>query len=201
MQSLTTAEFIAMCPVALQALVGQHVSVRLHEENTREGFIYTIDPSNNVLVLFDFEFPVLISGCYPVANVAEEVGRHTPGRVCHFLPVHAIIGIYFTGRTCSTDMQTALEHEFVSRLSGGVEEDTQLRKARIINVLKQHRIPVDDDDIKPNDGSILNGIHTPHVIRVLSGMVLLFPPYTSETCQSTNEIVLDRIRRLLLQEL
>ena len=68
------------------------------------------------------------------------------------------------------------------------EEDTIERRGRLIEWLKKNRLPVKLVIDNVNDRN--------HMINILD-TVFIKPPYFVENCESTNEIILDKVRKLV----
>ena len=157
-------------PDKLHNLVHRFVHITLCEGGELLGWVYTIDPVSNAIVIAKEN----------VENAAEK--HDSDPRSIVFVMSKAVKKL----RVMETAKQEPewLQNFAVKKQQHFTDDELQKRKTNVIEWLNKNRVPILDDS-KENE-----------VVKVLGGLVIE-PPYDADSCKGTNEIVLERIRKLI----
>ncbi|CAF0765142.1 unnamed protein product [Brachionus calyciflorus] len=173
----------AIDPSYLYQHLKKYVEIQLksRKKETKVGWVYTIDPVSLSYVLVEFmsDEPKNVT-----VIMGEEVAQ------VKILPVTDI----------DENTYSSIQNKLHSLFSESVGLDQNLkaelineeflikRRNELIKWLNKNRLPVKLDTYENNENlSVINILDT----------VFIKPPYEEQTCESTNEIILDRVQNLI----
>ena len=155
-------------------IIDKYVCITLTDRSIVHGECYTVDPVTKTIII--------------LTEICNSKNSFQPQIILSNSVTKIDVGTYplaFQG----SEYQEFKKH-FLNSLSGTTvnNENYSLdhiveRKEHMKNWLEQNRLPVSllQDDI----------------ISVVNGLALIEPPYTVDSCRSTNTIVLDRVMRIV----
>lgn len=160
-------DYRKLLPDQLRNYVGCFVRLNLCESGELQGWVYTIDPVS-----------------YSVIIAAETEEKHIDSKPIVIVMAKAIKQLQVVETTNAqpgwlNNFATKKKHEYTN-------EELKKRKASVVEWLNKNRVPIVENS---KDGESEN-------VHVIGGLVIE-PPYEVESCQGTNEIVLERIRKLI----
>ena len=160
-------DYRKLSPENLHKLVGCFVHISLCEGEQLRGWVYTIDPVSLTIVIAKDD------------DTNADSNEFDP-RTIVFVLSQAVqqLRVIDTTRKEPEWLQTfALKqrHKYT-------EDELQNRKAKLIEWLHKNRVPILDSD--------------EDAVQVVGGLVIE-APYDIDSCKGTNEIVLERIRKLI----
>lgn len=152
----------------LNQYVNRKANVLISDGTVKTGWIYTVDPVTGSIVL--------------IQN--SENGTHSS---CHLNIIcgHAVKQVELLEETLTEKEITTIES-----LLDGVKQSSysqfelNTRKVELKEWLERNRIPVQEFGA---EGEILS----------IMGVLYVDPPYNADCCRSNNEIILDRIQKLI----
>ena len=152
--------------------MNKYILVTLNDSSTIEGECFTVDPVTKSIVL-----------------ISEE--KETNVYSSHIILPHAVKTISVeTSAAPMLDSQKYQEYKekFIRLLNGRNEnnspnENNSLRRDKLKKWLEENRIPV----------TVLDG----NQLSVINGIVIIEPPYTVDSCRSTNTIVLGKLMEIV----
>ena len=145
----------------------KEVCVTADDGTTHKGWVYTIDPVSQSVVLVQFATP-------------EGSDSATASRL-EVIMGHAVVNITTVNGQTDThkkELDQLFRPKLIDELSA---EELDQRKEKVRSWLAMNRMPV------TVDGEVLN----------ISDAAFVEPPYEAENCRSTNEIILGRIQGLI----
>ena len=145
----------------------KEVCVTADDGTTHKGWVYTIDPVSQSVVLVQFATP-------------EGSDTATPSRL-EVIMGHAVVNITMVNSQTDTykkELDRLFRPKLMEELSA---EELEKRKEKVRSWLAMNRMPV------TVAGEVLN----------ISDAAFVEPPYEAENCRSTNEIILGRIQGLI----
>ncbi|XP_013393419.1 gem-associated protein 6-like [Lingula anatina] len=148
-------------PAEFVNFVNKEVCVTLEDESQHIGWVYTIDPVTENIILVNF-----ING--------EEKLELLMGHA-----VKDIVILNSNKETHKAELDRMFKLQVVTQLT---PEEMKQRQEKLRCWLMKHRIPV-----QTTDNECLS----------VSDALVIEPPYTAESCRSTNEIVLGRVQGLI----
>ena len=154
-------------PDQLRKYVGYFVELTLCEGEKQQGWVYTIDPVSYSIV----------------------IAKHTEENSTNSKPIVIVMANAIKQLRVieTTEAQPVWLNDFaVKKAHTYTEEELQKRKASVIEWLDKNRVPI----VENSNGGGRESVH------VIGGLVVE-PPYNAESCQGTNEIVLERVRKLI----
>jgi gem associated protein 6 len=155
----------------LHNLVHCFVHITLSEGEELQGWVYTIDPvSHTIVIAKDDE-----------KSYADEHDI-SDSRPIVFVMSKAIKELRVVETT--REEPKWLQNFAVKEQQNFTDDELQKRKANVVEWLHKNRVPILDDSAETK------------LVNVLGGLVIE-PPYDVDSCKGTNEIVLDRIRKLI----
>ena len=156
--------------VTLQKFVNKRVSILLSNSSKKVGWVHTIDPVTRTVILEE----------------ENEGTGNGHGRKLTFVLGHAISRVVLTNDIDSSEGPRHRITDFIAaeKTIDYSEDELAKRKGELIEWLTRNRVPV--KECSENNA-------------VLSVMGVLFvePPYGPECCRCSNEIILDRIQKLI----
>lgn len=165
-----TTDYRKQLPDELRNFVGSFVEITLCEPKKLQGWVYTIDPVSYTVV---------------IAKETEENSDNSKPVVIVMAKAIKQINIVKTTKTQPewfNDFASKKKYEYT-------REELEKRKACVVEWLNKNRVPIVKNS--PEDGG-----ESSRSIQVIGGLVIE-PPYDADSCQGTNEIVLERIRKLI----
>ena len=163
-------DYRELSPDKLRDLVHCFVHITLLEGEELQGWIYTIDPVSRTIVL-----------AKDSDEDDAEINVSNPEPIV-FVMSRAV-------KQLRLQKTTRQEPEWLSnfaakRKNNFTKDELQKRKSSLVEWLNKNRVP------------ILNNSADEDVVKV-AGSLVIEPPYDVDSCKGTNEIVLDRIRKLI----
>eukprot|EP00058_Branchiostoma_floridae_P024604 XP_002610094.1 hypothetical protein BRAFLDRAFT_60087 [Branchiostoma floridae] len=144
--------------------VYKEVEITTVDGRKHRGWVYTVDPVSESVVLVQF----------------EEDRKKTVEMVMG----HAMKGIIVVNEDIDCHKEE-LDHIFITaddtRFS---KQDLETRRDELKQWLEKNRLPV---KVSGKEGELLS----------ISDALVIEPPYSAESCRSTNEIILGRIQALI----
>ena len=150
----------------------KEVCVTADDGTTHKGWVYTVDPVSQSVVLVQFATPKGTDTAAPHPSQLEVIMGHA---VVNITTVNEMTDIH------KKELDGLFRPKLMDKLS--VEELGQ-RKEKVRSWLAMNRMPV---TVSGDHGEVLN----------ISDAVFIEPPYEAENCRSTNEIILGRIQGLI----
>ena len=136
-----------------------------------QGWVYTIDPVSLTIVI--------------AKNIDEndvDTQDIPDSRPIVFVMSKAVKELRVL-ETTSTEPKW-LQKFAVKEQQNFTNDELQKRRANLVDWLNKNRVPIIDDSAESK------------IVKVLGGLVIE-PPYDMDSCKGTNEIVLNRIRKLI----
>ncbi|RUS79330.1 hypothetical protein EGW08_012915 [Elysia chlorotica] len=156
-------------PQDWMGLVHKQVQVTTEDTRQHQGFVFTVDPVS--------ESVVLLRSTQPNSN-------DFTGSSLTLLPGASIRNITVLSHSIDPRVKSQFDSLFRPAPSKALsEEDLDLRKLQLKQWLEKHRLPVTPSP----DGQAL----------IVAGALTVLPPFSEDSCLSTNEIILSRIRTLI----
>eukprot|EP00794_Sanderia_malayensis_P020062 gene20062-22031_t len=171
-------------------LISRRIVVHCIDDTELEGYLYTVDPISATLVLVS----ICDKSCELGPPSAQFV-NHDYDDADHkfkidFVMDHALSNVKEIFSEHQEREWKIIKQYMDAKLSSRTtsldlikDEDASKMKEDVIALLKLHRIPVQLDG---------------NSILVLNGAARIEPPYNADSCHSSNSIVLDKIRKILL---
>lgn len=154
----------------LREFLHRFVHIILFEGEELYGWVYTVDPVSHTIVIAKDR------------DVSDHEKLGCDSSLVVFVMRKAVreLRILETTRKEPEWLKNFAEKE----KQDYTDEELQKRRASLIDWLNKNRVPIIDDSPESE------------VVKVLGGLVIE-PPYDVDSCKGTNEIVLDRIRKLI----
>ena len=166
-------DYRELSPERLRYFVHRYVNIILCEGEELLGWVYTIDPVSHTIVIAKDR----------VESAAE---NHEPDPRRQSPIVFVMSKAVKELRVMETAKQEPewLKNFAVKEEQHFTDDELRKRKANVIEWLHKNRVPILDESSENE------------AVNVLGGLVIE-PPYDVDSCKGTNEIVLERIRKLI----
>jgi gem associated protein 6 len=164
-------DYRQLSPEKLQSLVHRFVHITLSEGEELHGWVYTIDPVSHTIVI-----------AKDIDKNDSETQDISDLRPIVFVMSKAVKALRVV-ETTRTEPKW-LETFAVKEQQNFTNDELHKRKANLVDWLNKNRVPILDDSAESK------------LVKVLGGLVIE-PPYDVDSCKGTNEIVLNRIRKLI----
>ena len=165
-------DYRKLSPEQLHSLVHRFVHITLCEGEELQGWVYTIDPVSLTIII--------------AKNIEEKNDAETQdisdARPIVFVMTKAVKKFRVL-ETTSTEPEW-LQKFAVKEQQNFTDDELQKRRANLVDWLNKNRVPILDDSTESKN------------VKVIGGLVIE-PPYDMDSCKGTNEIVLNRIRKLI----
>ena len=159
----------ALSCVALQKFTNKKISIYLSDSSKRVGWVFAIDPVTHSVVL-------------------EEETEHTTetSKKLSFVLGHSISRVVLEEDAESSKGPRRQLTDFIgdAKDTQYSQEELMKRKEDLMDWLSRNRVPVSDY----SENSALLSV---------MGVLLVEPPYGPDCCRCSNEIVLDRVQKLI----
>ncbi|KAK3713116.1 hypothetical protein RRG08_036728 [Elysia crispata] len=156
-------------PKEWMGLVHKQVQVTTEDSQQHEGFVFTVDPVSESIVLLKSTQPD--SKDFTTASLK-------------LLPGASVKTVIVLSKEIDPHVKNEFDGLFRPASSKVLnEEDMGVRKVQLKQWLEKHRLPV---SLSP-DGQAL----------IVAEALTVLPPFSEDSCLSTNEIILSRIRTLI----
>lgn len=183
--------------IETRSKVGKKVRVTCEDNTCVEGYLYAVDPEFGDVALVEVG-----DGSGPPGGGGDDGNKKTDGRcpmdttTCVVMG-HAVrqIHVMEEEETCPFDLWNEKNKEECHDVDWDPEVLKE-RKEHVQEMLHKHGLPF--QDAEGNDARE-DGL-APKSIQVL-GCLLIHPPYTEHTCESSNELVLTKIRTMIAQNM
>lgn len=150
-------------------LIGCQIQACTEDGHQHVGHVYTVDPVSQSIVLVSF-------------------GDNAPETSCN-ISLKLLVGSSVTDVKIVSEAAEAVNQRFHRLFRPAVaetlsDEQMNVRKLRLKSWLEKNRLPV---SLGGDSGQLL----------LVADAITVQPPYTEDSCLSTNEIVLSRIQGLI----
>ena len=150
-------------------LVHKLVQVTTEDGQEHEGFVFTVDPVSESIVLL---------------RSTQPDSKDFASMSLKLLPGAAVRDVTVLSENVDTEVKSEFDRLFRPASSKTLsQEELGQRKLHLKQWLEKHRLPV---SLSP-DGQAL----------IVAEALTILPPFSEESCLSTNEIILSRIRTLI----
>jgi gem associated protein 6 len=163
-------DYRELSPEKLHNLVHCFVQIILSEGEKLQGWVYTIDPVSHTIVIAKDD------------DENDDERHASDTRSIVFVMSKAVKDLRILETTRKEPEW--LKNFAVKEQQNFTDDELQKRKANLIEWLNKNRVPILDSSTETK------------VVEVLGGLVIE-PPYDVDSCKGTNEIVLERIRKLI----
>ena len=191
--------------------IGRKIQVKCIDNITRVGFLYTVDPLTNALVIVNHivlcnrvgmdvketkSFENSKSTKRFLGNDNRNVCENTECKHWH-IRCEIIMGDAYT---VIEDIHEGADSDEWSSIEKSVMQRLELCKAMVNTQL-------DPEELKSKMDSVVEFLKSHHLpltvdndlIVLFDGLVKIGPPYTISACASRNSVVLDKVHKLLEQ--
>ena len=164
-------DYRKLSPEKLHSLVHRFVHITLFEGEELQGWIYTIDPVSLTVVI-----------AKNIDKNDAETQDISDSRPIVFVMSKAIKELRVL-ETTNTEPKW-LQKFAVKEQQNFTNDELQKRRANLVDWLNKNRVPILDDSAESKNVTVVGGL-------------VIEPPYDIDSCKGTNEIVLNRIRKLI----
>eukprot|EP01095_Lingulamoeba_sp_RSL-Kostka_P015909 TRINITY_DN7509_c0_g1_i1.p1 TRINITY_DN7509_c0_g1~~TRINITY_DN7509_c0_g1_i1.p1 ORF type:complete len:198 (+),score=32.22 TRINITY_DN7509_c0_g1_i1:105-698(+) len=174
------------------SLIGNKVRLILNNESTVTGFVYSIDPTSRSFLLLQVENEEInnvllvlqnsIESCYilPVEDDKEKLFAQHLNNIS-VKSLSYLIKIYNNRNNNNKNNENEDDNESIKEK----ENKSEIIKEKLITILSRQNIPFVIEN---------------NIFNIMNKSVIIKPPYLPNSCQSSNEIILKKIRTLIEEE-
>ncbi|GFS25938.1 gem-associated protein 6-like [Elysia marginata] len=156
-------------PQEWMGLVHKLVQITTDDSHQHEGFVFTVDPVSESIVLLRSTQPD-----------SKDFGTMS----LKLIPGASVRDIFVLAKDVDPRVKSQFDQLFRPASSKVFnEEELGERRSQLKHWLEKHRLPV---SVSPDGRSL-----------IVAEALTILPPFSEDTCLSTNEIILSRIRTLI----